>query len=61
LLRQYVTRAERERGVTFIGRLGTYRYLDMDITIREAIDTAQHFAALTATGQTMPAFMVRPI
>ena len=61
LLRQYVTRAERERGVTFVGRLGTYRYLDMDITIREAIDTAQHFAALTATGQTMPAFMVRPI
>jgi hypothetical protein len=33
----------------------------MDITIREAIDTAQHFAALTATGKTMPAFMVRPI
>ena len=61
LLSQYVTRAERERGVTFVGRLGTYRYLDMDITIREAIDTAQHFAALTATGQTMPAFMVRPI
>ena len=61
LLSQYVTRAERERGVTFVGRLGTYRYLDMDITIREAIDTAQHFAALTATGKTMPAFMVRPI
>jgi len=61
LLSQYVTRAESERGVTFVGRLGTYRYLDMDITIREAIDTAQHYAALTATGQKMPAFMVRPI
>ncbi len=61
LLSQYVTRAERERGVTFVGRLGTYRYLDMDITIREAIDTVQHYAALTATGQKMPAFRVRPI
>jgi UDP-galactopyranose mutase len=26
--------------VTFVGRLGTYRYLDMDQTIREARDTA---------------------
>ena len=58
LLHQYAARAQAEQGVTFVGRLGTYRYLDMDITIREALDTARHFAALTAKGQAMPAFMV---
>jgi len=40
-LADYVARAERETGVTFVGRLGTYRYLDMDVTIREALDTAR--------------------
>jgi UDP-galactopyranose mutase len=60
LLAQYTARAEAERGVTFVGRLGTYRYLDMDITIREALDTARHFVTLSAQGQPMPAFMVRP-
>jgi UDP-galactopyranose mutase len=61
LLRQYVARAEEGRGVTFVGRLGTYRYLDMDLTIREALDTARHFATVTAKGQPMPAFVVRPL
>lgn len=28
---------------TFIGRLGTYRYLDMDVTIAEALQTATDF------------------
>jgi len=60
LLQDYVTRAQAERGVTFVGRLGTYRYLDMDVTIREALDTARHFTSLSAKGQIMPAFMVRP-
>ena len=58
LLHQYAARAQAEQGVTFVGRLGTYRYLDMDVTIREALDTARHFAALTAKGQAMQAFMV---
>ena len=61
LLRKYETRAQKERGVTFVGRLGTYRYLDMDVTIREALDTARQFAAHTAKGQLMPAFMVPPL
>ena len=43
LLAQYQTLATAERGVTFLGRLGTYRYLDMDVTIREALDIAQEF------------------
>jgi len=36
-----LTRAEPD--ITFVGRLGTYRYLDMDTTIREALDVARKF------------------
>ena len=61
LLADYVARAERERGVTFVGRLGTYRYLDMDRTIREALDTGRRFLAHLADGTSMPAFAVRPL
>jgi UDP-galactopyranose mutase len=42
-LRLYLDAAAQERDVTFVGRLGTYRYLDMDVTIREALDTARNF------------------
>ncbi len=58
LLADYVARAETENGVTFVGRLGTYRYLDMDVTIREALDTA---AAFLAQGQDTPAFVKAPL
>ena len=37
LLQRYVQLVEATRGVTFVGRLGTYRYLDMDVTIAEAL------------------------
>lgn len=60
LLAEYVTRAEAETGVTFVGRLGTYRYLDMDVTIREALDTAAAFLNRDA-GAPMPAFVVAPL
>ncbi len=42
-LRAYAAHAMAESGITFVGRLGTYRYLDMDVTIREALDTAPDF------------------
>ncbi len=41
LLQRYQARANAERGVTFVGRLGTYRYMDMDVTIRAALDVAR--------------------
>ncbi|MFD1747145.1 UDP-galactopyranose mutase [Rhizobium helianthi] len=44
-LAAYEEHARRETGVTFVGRLGTYRYLDMDVTIREALDQARAFLA----------------
>lgn len=46
LLSLYENQANELKNVTFIGRLGTYRYLDMDITIAEAIKTAKDFLIL---------------
>lgn len=40
LLAQYRAKAENEPGLTFIGRLGTYRYLDMHVVIRESLELA---------------------
>ena len=45
LLDQYEALAAAEEGVTFAGRLGTYRYLDMDVTIREALDLSAKLLA----------------
>lgn len=45
LLGEYEALAAKTEGVSFVGRLGTYRYLDMDVTIREALDTARAFLA----------------
>lgn len=45
LLTRYEARAARVEGVTFVGRLGTYQYLDMDVTIGRALDAAQDFLA----------------
>ncbi|MDB6452899.1 UDP-galactopyranose mutase [Falsirhodobacter sp. 20TX0035] len=58
LLGQYLDRAQNERHVTFLGRLGTYRYLDMDVTIREALDCGRRFLA---DPDSMPAFTVDPL
>lgn len=38
LLDKYQRAAAAEERVTFVGRLGTYRYMDMDVTIRAAMD-----------------------
>ncbi len=60
LLTQYVARARLEEGVTFVGRLGTYRYLDMDVTIREALDTARSYIASLASGSRPAIFSKEP-
>ena len=58
---EYVELAGQSEGVTFVGRLGTYRYLDMDVTIREALDTARGFQLALERGQTAPAFFSAPV
>ena len=49
ILNKYIERASSERNTSFIGRLGTYRYLDMDQVIAESKAFAQDF--LTATSE----------
>ncbi|MEP2716298.1 UDP-galactopyranose mutase [Pseudophaeobacter sp.] len=61
LLADYVALAEATPGVSFVGRLGTYRYLDMDVTIREALDAAQGTLAAWDKAQKLPAFWVAPL
>jgi UDP-galactopyranose mutase len=61
LLRSYVALAKKERNVSFVGRLGTYRYLDMDVTIAEALQAAEDFLTLNKEGRTIPQFFVEPI
>lgn len=60
-LKKYIELAQAEQKTTFVGRLGTYRYLDMHITIGEALDVAERFLACAQTGQEMPAFVVDPL
>jgi UDP-galactopyranose mutase len=61
LLGDYAALAAAERNVTFVGRLGTYRYLDMDVTIREALDVARGFLAARAARRPVPAFAAAPL
>lgn len=61
LLARYVGLARETRGVSFVGRLGTYRYLDMDVTIKEALEAADRIEALVGAGEPLPAFFVDPI
>ncbi|MDL4862242.1 UDP-galactopyranose mutase [Halomonas elongata] len=58
LLAKYVEKARQLDKVTFVGRLGTYRYLDMDVTIREALDTARGFLDRVENSEPVPAFFV---
>ncbi len=50
LFDRYQELALERKDVTFFGRLGTYRYLDMDDVIAEALETARQFL-----GQSEPA------
>ena len=60
-LLNYVQRARGAKGVTFIGRLGTYRYLDMDVTIHEALLASKAMLECLAKQQPMPSFSVDPM
>jgi len=58
---RYVEAARAASGVTFLGRLGTYRYLDMDVTIKEALDVAQAFLAARREKRPIPPLVVDPL
>ncbi|MGR3316763.1 UDP-galactopyranose mutase [Roseovarius indicus] len=61
LLADYVKLAETTENTTFVGRLGTYRYLDMDVTIREALDTAQGCLDALENRRPIPTFCKSPL
>jgi UDP-galactopyranose mutase len=56
LLRQYVELAQVETGLSFLGRLATYRYLDMDEVIGESLDFARDFLAAKKRRERPPVF-----
>lgn len=60
LLRSYIELARASEKVSFVGRLGTYRYLDMDVTIEEALIASDRLLELIARGEAPPSFFVEP-
>ncbi|MGP5060050.1 UDP-galactopyranose mutase [Psychrobacter celer] len=58
MLARYIDLAHSTKGVTFVGRLGTYRYLDMDVTIAEALKTAKQFLQDVSGGVSPKPFYV---
>jgi len=60
-LMQYIEAANQATGVTFVGRLGTYRYLDMDVTIKEALEVANLYLSNRRENRPMPPFVVNPL
>ena len=60
-LLNYVQRGRNAKGVTFIGRLGTYRYLDMDVTIHEALLASKAMLECLVKQQPLPSFSIDPM
>lgn len=60
-LKKYVSLARKETSVSFVGRLGTYRYLDMDVTVAEALQAARGYLHAESIGARQPVFFVEPI
>ncbi len=56
LLVQYRMLAEAQNGVTFLGRLATYRYMDMHHVIDEAMDMAKQFSNSISKKTKLPIF-----
>lgn len=51
LLEKYVELVQAEKNITFVGRLGTYRYIDMDKTIGEALETSRQAITSLSRGE----------
>lgn len=56
ILEQYFTLARQEQAVSFLGRLATYRYLDMHQVIGEAMDFAKTLGNALQSGARRPVF-----
>ena len=60
-LRQYIDEVAKLTNITFVGRLGTYRYLDMDVTIHEALGAVKNLMAAWDAGTPTSPFSVDPL
>ncbi len=56
LLDHYMGKARQLKGITFVGRLASFRYLDMDQAIGEAIDAARNIIEADRQGIEPAAF-----
>lgn len=56
ILQRYREHAEEETKVSFLGRLATYRYMDMHHVIGEALEFADTWLAKKAAGERLPVF-----
>jgi UDP-galactopyranose mutase len=56
LLGKYFELARQETAVSFLGRLATYRYLDMHQVVAESLDFAPRLAAALRGGNPRPVF-----
>jgi UDP-galactopyranose mutase len=56
LLKKYRELAESEDRVSFIGRLGTYRYLDMQHVVKESLELANKFISFSGPLEHFPTF-----
>lgn len=59
ILEKYISLAEKEEKISFIGRLGTYRYLDMHQVIGESLDFSEIVANNLKNSVRIPAFPVK--
>lgn len=50
ILSRYIEEAKRDEGIYFLGRLGTYRYMDMDDVIAEALDFSRRYLQWQTNG-----------
>jgi len=60
MLNTYIEKAKAQNQVSFLGRLGTYRYLDMDVTIAEALAAAKKTLKVIESSEVIPVFFVDP-
>ena len=60
MLNRYIEIAKEQPNVSFLGRLGTYRYLDMDVTIAEALDSSIKILKAIKEKTEIPTFFVDP-
>ena len=60
-LQQYVHEVGKLSNITFVGRLGTYRYLDMDVTIHEALGAVRALLTAWENNSAVSPFSVDPL